>query len=133
MWQIVTIAVMLFLMIALKQLGISSFSGELRPESTVIAGFILVCSFTMGELFKRMRLPALLGYIAFGILFGPNLAALVFGSTTKALFGSDVIRDLSLISVLTIGVIGTMGGGELKLSDVRTNLKTILAIVGLTR
>lgn len=132
MWQIVTIAVMLFLMIALKQLGISSFSGELRPESTVIAGFILVCSFTMGELFKRMRLPALLGYIAFGILFGPNLAALVFGSTTKALFGSDVIRDLSLISVLTIGVIGTMGGGELKLSDVRTNLKTILAIVGLT-
>ncbi|MEM4251832.1 MAG: cation:proton antiporter, partial [Candidatus Bathyarchaeia archaeon] len=131
MWQIVTIAVMLFLMIGLKRLGISSFSGELRPESTVVAGFILVCSFTMGELFRRMRLPALLGYIIFGILFGPNLASIVFGSATSALFGSEVIRDLSLISVLTIGVIGTMGGGELKFSDIRTNLKTILAIVGL--
>lgn len=131
MWQIVTIAVMLFLMIALKRLGISSFSGELRPESTVVAGFILVCSFTMGELFRRMRLPALLGYIIFGILFGPSLAHIIFKSPDSALFSRDIVNDLSLISVLAVGVIGIMGGGEMKLSEVKANFKSILAIVGL--
>ncbi|MCS6884520.1 MAG: cation:proton antiporter [Acidobacteriota bacterium] len=128
MWQIATIVVMLLLMIGLRLLGISSFSGELRPESTVAAGFLLVCGFTMGELFRRLGLPALLGYIALGILFGPSLVPLAFGSEVT-LFSSEVIQDLSLISVPTIGVIGIIGGGELKIADVKNNLKYILAIV----
>lgn len=116
-------------MLTLRLLGISSFTGEFRAETLVVTGFIIVTAFTMGELLKRVGLPSLLGYIVTGIIFGPNFASLIFNSSNKALFSQDVTDDLALISVLTVGIIGTMGGGELKISELKANLRTIIAIV----
>lgn len=94
------------------------------------AGFILIGAYTMGELFRRMRLPALLGYLAAGIVFGPKLIGLVFGETVSAPIGSEAIHDLALINVLAVGVIGTMGGGEIKLPELRENFGKLVAICG---
>ena len=131
MWQILTIVVLLGIMIGMQQLSSAVPTGPFDPKSLAATGFIVLAAFTMGELMKRFKLPALLGYILAGIFFGPNLAKLVLGQDATALFDQGVIDDLALINVLTIGVIGTLGGGELKLADIKENGKSLLLFVSL--
>jgi|GEM_PF-245520 len=150
MWQLFTIVVLLGLMIGLEQVNLvpmEQYLGEappFTPKSLAATGFIVLAAFTTGQLFQRFKIPALLGYIAAGILFGPQFiqiayegllhffpetaAALFHGHPPRALFSSQVIKDLELINILTVGVIGTMGGGELKISDIKESWK----LIGLT-
>ncbi|MFO7567079.1 MAG: cation:proton antiporter, partial [Enhygromyxa sp.] len=91
-------------------------------------GFILVGAYTMGELFRRLRLPALLGYLAAGVLFGPKLIELILGDVGLAPIRPGTLDELGLINVLAVGVIGTMGGGEIKLPELRENFGKLAAI-----
>ncbi|QDG50718.1 hypothetical protein FIV42_08240 [Persicimonas caeni] len=129
MWQIITIVVLLLLMISRQFFDLHSTVGDFDPGTLAATGFIILAAFTMGELFKRLKMPALLGYIAAGIVFGPDLSQLVFDGQRQAIFGREVISDLSLINILTIGVIGTLGGGELKISDLKDQAGTILTVI----
>lgn len=125
---VATIGVLLALMIALQgydYTGTSNFD----PKVLVATGFIILAAFTSGELSKQVGLPAMLGYIAAGVLFGPKFASML-PNAPAALFSDEIVSELSLINVLTVGLIGTMGGGELKIQDVRRNIKTILMTVG---
>ena len=120
-----TIVVLLVLMVFLRNFDFGEQLTSMGdPKSIAATGFIILAAFSMGEFFKQLRIPALLGYIAAGIIFGPNLAPLLPGAP-EALFDKQVILDLTLINVLTVGVIGTMGGGELKIADIKDNLGTI--------
>lgn len=153
MWQLLTLIILLGLMIGLEAFNIGpveDFLGEappFTPKSLAATGFIVLAAFTTGELFKRFKIPALLGYIGAGIIFGPQLIQIAYqlidanfpstsmtlfhGHEPKALFSGKVIEDLALINVLTVGVIGTMGGGELKISDIKESWRVILAVIGL--
>lgn len=153
MWQLLTLAILLALMIGLEDFNlvpIEDYLGEqppFTPKSLAATGFIILAAFTTGELFKRFKIPALLGYIAAGIIFGPQLIQIIYeflldyfptltnefygGQKPRALFSDKVIADLALINVLTVGVIGTMGGGELKIADIRESWKLILATISL--
>jgi Kef-type K+ transport system membrane component KefB len=131
MWQLITIVVLFGLM------GGLSYLPTPDPTNLVAAtGFVLLAAFTMGEFFKRIRLPSLLGYIVAGIVFGPELAEMFSsgGSQSLALLPRDLTDGdkLAYVQILTVGVIGTMGGGELKMDDLEGQLGTILKIVGLT-
>lgn len=126
MWQVLTILVLLGIMVGLLNFEHGPTPGGFDPKSLAATGFIILAAFTTGELFKRFKIPSLLGYIAAGIVFGPNLAKLILGPEANALFGTQVIEDLALINILTVGVIGTMGGGELKISDIKESWKLIL-------
>ncbi|MGM0559016.1 MAG: cation:proton antiporter, partial [Myxococcota bacterium] len=106
--------------------------GGFDPNSIAATGFIILAAFTMGELFKKLQMPALLGYIAAGVIFGPDLSKLIFDTTDRAIFSSDVIDRLALINTLTVGVIGTLGGGELKISELKDQAGTILWVIGLS-
>lgn len=137
MWQLLTIIMLFGLMFSRRFFEWTQPAGTLDPSSLVATGFIILAAFTMGELFQRMKVPALLGYIAAGIIFGPDLAQLVLGDqafeifgATGAIFGDNVIQNLGLISTLTVGVIGTLGGGELKISDLKEHAGTILIVAG---
>ncbi|MEZ4460991.1 MAG: cation:proton antiporter [bacterium] len=124
---VATILVLLGLMVSLQQFeytGNTSFN----PKVLAATGFIILAAFSMGELFKQVNLPALLGYIAAGVLFGPKLAPLL-PNAPQALFSDDVIAELALINVLTVGLIGTLGGGELKIADVKRHFRTIFLVV----
>ena len=123
-----TIAVLMMIMLWLRDI---EFTGDtlFHPKSLASTGFIILAAFSMGEFFKLLNIPALLGYIAAGVLFGPNLAPLLPGAP-EALFSSDVISNLALINVLTVGVLGTLGGGELKIDEIKQNITTILAMFG---
>ncbi len=129
-WLLATLIALLGIMIGLGHYEPDVRSGIGNPKNLAAAGFIVLAAFSMGEFFRFLGIPALLGYITAGILFGPNLAPMLPHSP-EALFGLSVIEDLALISVLTVGVIGTMGGGELKIAELKDNFKTIAAVVGL--
>jgi len=129
MLQLITIVVLLFLMWMRQFFQLNASLGGMNPDSLAATGFIILAAFTMGELFKRMKVPALLGYIAAGIVFGPDLSQIVFGSTEQTIFTKDVISDLALINILTVGVIGTLGGGELNIADLKQHASTIISVI----
>ncbi len=129
MWQIITILTLLGLMILRQTFDLRETVGTLDPNSLAAIGFIILAAFTTGELFRRIKMPALLGYIVAGIIFGPELTRFVLGTTEPAIFGHDVIGDLSLIHVLIVGVIGTLGGGELKIAELKSQAGTILTVL----
>ena len=82
-------------------------------------GFILLAAYAFGELTRRLRLPALLGYLVAGMLFGPSFAEIALGSRELAPISEVGLQGLTLVNMLAVGVIGTMGGGEIKLEDLR--------------
>jgi Kef-type K+ transport system membrane component KefB len=120
--QLLVLLVLVGLMQAAVTYGGAVSTGAFDPLTLVTTGFILIGAYTMGELFRRMRMPALLGYLAAGMLFGPKLSVILFGNAGLAPIGEGVLPGLTLINVLAVGVIGTMGGGEIKLSDLRENI-----------
>jgi Kef-type K+ transport system membrane component KefB len=128
MRQLLVLLVLVGLMQAAVIYGGAISTGAFDPLTLVTTGFILLGAYTMGELFRRMRMPALLGYLAAGMLFGPKLSMILFGNEGLAPIGAGVISELGLINVLAVGVIGTMGGGEIKLSDLRENIGKLAAI-----
>ena len=128
MWQFFTITVLFGLMA-----GISYLPGGAGAQLIAPIGFVLLAAFTMGEFFKRINLPALLGYIVAGLLFGPELASLfVEESHPLHLLPTEITeKELKYVQILTVGVIGTLGGGELVLDDLKDQIGTILRIIGL--
>ena len=96
----------LFVLVLLTQVVIR-YGGELYATADSLTllttGFILVGAYTMGELFRRMVLRALLGYLAAGVLFGHKLIELVFGDPSVAPVGGDAIKELGLVNVLAVG------------------------------
>lgn len=91
-------------------------------------GFILLAAYAFGELLRRFRLPALLGYLGAGILFGPSLAEVALGSRELAPISDAGLQGLALVNMLAVGVIGTMGGGEIKIDDLRESFRKIAAV-----
>lgn len=97
-------------------------------ETLTATGFILLAAYAFGELFRRFRLPALLGYLGAGILFGPSLAEIVLGSRAEAPITDAGVEGLALVNMLAVGVIGTMGGGEIRIEDLKDSFRKIAAI-----
>jgi Kef-type K+ transport system membrane component KefB len=128
MWQLITISILLAIIFGTERFA-AALGLQVNSTSLEATGFIILVCFALGQLFKRFGIPALLAYLVAGIAFGPNLASMIFGSDSGAILSNRVISDLSMINLLTVGVIGTMGGGELKLSELREGGKTILAVV----
>ncbi len=124
---LVSIGILLAFMVSLQSVEFNDVT-RFNPKALAATGFIILAAFSMGEVFKQLNLPALLGYIAAGVAFGPNLAPMLPGAP-EALFGHSVIDELTLVNVLTVGLIGTLGGGELKLSDIKKNFKLIALLV----
>lgn len=123
-----TLAALLLLMFGLQSFEFEIARRGFNPKSIAATGFIVLAAFTLGEFLKQFGAPALLGYIVAGILFGPNLADLL-PRVPEAVLSTAVLDELVLINILTIGVIGTLGGGELKIADLKDNWTTIAVVI----
>jgi Kef-type K+ transport system membrane component KefB len=82
-----------------------------RAQAVLCFGFLLLSGYLCGEVTRRWRLPALTGYLAAGILFGPQLGGLITGS--------QLIGELAL----TVG-------GELHLKTLKSRARGIFLVVG---
>lgn len=129
MRQIVILAALLLLAALSTELGERvQAQVDVDAKTLTATGFILLAAYAFGELLRRLRLPALLGYLVAGMLFGPSLAELVLGSRELAPISDAGLQGLKLVNMLAIGVIGTMGGGEIKLEELRESFRKIAAI-----
>lgn len=129
MRQVVILLSLLAIAAASTALGERTPEGVPADANTLAAtGFILLAAYSFGELFRRFRLPALLGYLGAGMLFGPSMADVVLGSRAAAPITDAGLEGLVLVNMLAVGVIGTMGGGEIRIEDLRESFRKIAAI-----
>lgn len=121
------ILVILFgLMLLTKTIGTS---GEMSyPRTLAVLGFIILASFTLGELFQTIRLPKVTGYIFTGLVFGLSLFQFT-NFEPLFLINQRITENLSVVNNIVLAVIALIAGLELKYSKLKKVIKTGLVII----
>jgi Kef-type K+ transport system membrane component KefB len=114
-----TIALVLLLITAAL---ISSSSRGNEPHSVGFAfGFALIAAALAGELFERIKLPRITGYLLFGVLCGPYVANII---------SPVMARELTFVNGLAIALIAFIAGLELNIRRLRPALGAMLRLSG---
>lgn len=97
-------------------------AGASASVVTMTLGFVLLAAHLAGRLLALFSLPRITGYLLAGIVFGPQILALV----------PNGVRDqLSVINELALGLIALAAGGELAIPRLLPRLRAIAWISGL--
>ena len=89
---------------------------------------ILLAARLMGWVFRKMRQPAVIGEIVAGILLGPSLFGHVSPELFGALFPTESLPNIQLLSNFGLILFMFAIGMELRLGDIRRQLKSSLII-----
>jgi len=96
--------------------------GSFAPESANAAavalavGFLLIAGFFAGKIFKDLGLPKLTGYLAAGIVFGPELMDVV---------SAPVLRSLGVFKGVAVSLLALTAGLEMHLPTIRPLLRSV--------
>lgn len=96
------------------------FSGLNVSNTILVLGLILLLGSASGCLFKKLKLPQVVGYIVVGILTGLS---------GVRIFGQDVLQSLAPISSLALSLIGFLIGSELKFDVIKKYGRQFLGIL----
>src|SRR5262245_255794 len=94
-------------------------SGTASAGTALSFGFLLLTAYFVGNVFKRMRLPRLTGYLAAGILAGPEVLDFV---------PRTALDRLSLVTGVATALIALTAGVEMDLRSMRPLLRSIALI-----
>jgi len=85
----------------------------------ILLGFVIIATASgrIAELFQKIKLPLITGFLIVGIISGPHVANLVHLSTLK---------ELHFINNISLGFIAFAAGAELYLRDMRSRFKSII-------
>ncbi len=86
-------------------------------------GFTLIAASLTGELFEKIKLPRISGYLMFGLLCGPYAGAIL----TPAM-----ARELQVVNGLAIALIAFVAGLEINFHRLRPQLRSMLTMGGVT-
>lgn len=86
-------------------------------------GFTLLAAALTGELFERIRVPRVTGYLAFGLLCGPYLGEII---------NSAMARELQIVNGLAVALIAFIAGIEMNFQRLRPRLRSMLSIGSVT-
>lgn len=90
------------------------------PRSIGFAfGFALIAAALAGDLFERIRLPRITGYLVFGVVCGPFVANII---------SRPMARELTIVNGLAIALIAFMAGLELNFQRLLPRLRAILTL-----
>jgi Kef-type K+ transport system membrane component KefB len=113
--------------------------GALDPTALLAFGFVVLASYSFGQLVERVGLPHITGYLVAGMLLGPSAASLWPAGwsvpsplDTGVLSGGPdgVMEQLGPLNVLAVALIAMTAGGELKIANLRKGLRPILSVLG---
>ncbi len=96
------------------------FDSLRAANSILLLGFILFLGTVGGFIFKKLRIPQVVGYIVIGILIGQS------GSR---LLSSQVLTTLEPVSSFALSLIGFLIGAELKITVIRKYGKQFTGIL----
>lgn len=117
--NIIVLVVVFFIMLFLKSSSLAPFSNpDFSPSISL--GFILIFAFLMGKTINRFKLPQITGFILAGIFCGPYIL--------KFLSIGDV-ENLQLIDGLALSLIALTAGGEMRVAQLRKNMRAIFSIL----
>lgn len=89
-------------------------------DTLALVGITIGASFIVGQLFRRLGIPQVVGFIVGGVLLGPSFFHLI---------PEDLNASLNFVSEIALGLIGFDMGGHLRFSELRRMGKSILLIV----
>lgn len=113
------------LLLVLIFAGLMHAARSFAPEATegggaagtaLACGYLLLSAFLMGSIFKSMRLPRLTGYLATGIVVGPQVLSLV---------SQPMVANLQIFNGIATALIALTAGVELDLRSIRPLLRSI--------
>lgn len=84
--------------------------------TALACGYLLLSAFLMGSIFKSMHLPRLTGYLATGIVVGPQVLNLV---------SQPMVANLQIFNGIATALIALTAGVELDLTAMKPLLKSI--------
>ncbi len=105
------------------------------PSAMLALGFVVLASYTFGQLVERIGLPQITGYLVAGVALGPSTAELLPAAWQippfdEGLLSTSVMQQLSPLNTLAVGLIALTAGGELKIGALRKGFAAIAAILG---
>jgi len=114
--RIIILALLLAGMQLILPLGASGYGGQWLLSF----GFLVVAADTVGRLVVPIGLPAIVGHLAAGVIFGPQ----VIGTLS-----TDAARQLAPVSSLAIALIAFLAGAELRWSELKERGVLLLKIL----
>lgn len=87
--------------------------------TALAGGFLLLAGYLAGAIFKRLGLPKLTGYLAAGIVAGPQVLALV---------SHEQVEHLQIFNGIAVALIGLSAGVEMNFRALASMLRSILWI-----
>ncbi|HSD88815.1 MAG TPA: cation:proton antiporter, partial [Kofleriaceae bacterium] len=117
MRRLFVIAVALGLMWALQEAH-GSAQGSAGMALAAI-GFVVLASFTVGDLLSSFGLPRITGYIISGIVLGPEVVGVL---------SQPVVAKMGVFNTLALGLIALSAGLEIELGAMRRVARTMIAI-----
>ena len=89
-------------------------------DTLTIVGISIAAAFAVGQLFRQLGIPQVVGFIVTGVLLGPSLLHVI---------PIDLNQGLDFVSEIALGLIGFEMGGHLHWGDLRETGWSILLIV----
>ncbi|HTU99827.1 MAG TPA: cation:proton antiporter, partial [Luteitalea sp.] len=91
------------------------------PGAALAIGLALIAASLTGELFERVGLPRISGYLFFGIACGPYASAILTPS---------MARELQVVNGVAIALIAFIAGLEINFTRLRPQLRAMLTMGG---
>jgi Kef-type K+ transport system membrane component KefB len=109
-------------------------------EALLAFGFVVLASYTIGQLVDVVRLPHITGYLLAGLLLGPSAAHFVGqyvllpapfdrGILHGTAEDPGTLQSLGILKTLAIALIALTAGGELRLDGLRRGLRSIAGLL----
>lgn len=89
---------------------------------------ILIVARLIGWLFTKIKQPTVIGEIVAGIMLGPSLLGIVWPEAFEALFPTESIQYLELLSNFGLILFMFTIGMELRIADIRSQARDALVI-----
>ena len=114
--RLLLVLILAGLMHAARSFAPDTALGGGAAGTALACGYLLLSAFLMGSIFKSLRLPRLTGYLATGILVGPNVLGLV---------SQPMVSNLQIFNGVATALIALTAGVELDLRMMRPLLRSI--------
>ena len=92
----------------------------LELDTLALVGISLVIAFGVGQIFRRLGIPQVVGFIVAGVLLGQSFLNII---------PHELNANLTFVSEIALGLIGFEMGGHLRFDELRKMGRSILLIV----
>lgn len=120
--RLIFVLILAGLMQAARSFAPETSLGGGAAGTALACGYLLLSAFLMGSVFKSLRLPRLTGYLATGIVVGPQVLDLV---------SAAMVTNLQIFNGIATALIALTAGVELDLRSMKPLLRSISWLTGM--